>query len=100
MNNKIALLPADASILQDTSKLDVSQSCIGGDDVMRARSASPSSFLAPNRSRDENMDSGLMALQGGNMFGGGQANMDEGTEVLNKLTVDEDNEFINRSLVD
>ena len=85
-------------MLHNTSRLDVSQGFIGGEDIMGAHSASPSSFFTPNREANENCDNSLIDLQGNNMFTQpGQTNMNEG---LNKSTIDADNEFINRSLVD
>ena len=73
MQNKIELLPSNASILQNTSKLDVSQggAIISADEIMNnAHSASPSSFFTPNTQANGNgqVDTSLIDLQGGNML--------------------------------
>ena len=72
MQNKIELLPSNASILQNTSKLDVSQG--GGfsaEDIMNnAHSASPSSsFIHTSKKPNAGViDTSLIDLQGGNML--------------------------------
>lgn len=93
-------MPADSSIIHDTSKLGVSVGAIGMEEIFGARSASPSSFVIPN---DENANTSLSDLRGGGNMAQqlGQNQLIFGNDgALNKSTLDGDHEFINRSYVD